>query len=84
MNLNRGESFSKSMIEHDIDPFSVVLRRYAFSFVQRLLNCDNNILQVLTKWKSFHSSALNRNWTQMLFSKLTDRACDLINVFSVL
>ena len=44
MGSSRRDSVSKAMVDLNIDPFIVIIRKYIVSFIQRVDSCDNAIV----------------------------------------
>jgi len=53
MGLGRQDSISAKMIDLNIDPFKVVMRKYIVGFNKRLDCCDNTIVSTLYNWSGF-------------------------------
>jgi len=59
---DRRDSVSKAMLDFNIDPFDVVIRKYIVSFSKRLHNCDNSIVSALYNWTDYQCSSLYKVW----------------------
>jgi hypothetical protein len=66
--LDRLCSISQKCIEYNIDSFKVLLRKSIFGFRTRLLNCDNTIIQSITRSTFYMSCSLTAKWNHLLFT----------------
>jgi len=65
--LNSQCSISEKCIEYNVDCLKVLLRKSVFSFRCRILECDNILVQGITKSTYFMSCKLNSRWNDILF-----------------
>ena len=70
MGLSRRDSMSKTMIDRNIDPFQVVLRKYTVSFIKRVEVCDNEIVIALYNWMGFRNCDLVKVWCKLAYSAM--------------
>lgn len=67
-NIARGHSISAIYVTNSIDSFNVLLRKHAYSFTTRLLNCDNELVSCVTNSLFFLlKSTLKQKWYSMLY-----------------
>jgi len=68
-NVKRGESISASMLNNNIDCFSVLLRKYHFSFRKRVFNsCNMYVKTVVNSFYFNHCSSFHNIWNKNLFT----------------
>ena len=60
-------SISSAMLDLNVTTFNAVLRKYMSGFVTRISNCDNEIINVLTKCVQFYKSSLSKQWCRDLY-----------------
>ena len=65
--LDRLDSISQKCIEYGIDSFKVLIRKAIFSFRNRLLTCENTIINCITR-STFLSCLLTDKWNRLLFT----------------
>ena len=66
MNVQR-EGTTMNMLKFNVDHLDVVLRKLLFGFRNRLLLCDNSIVQAIMCSLQFYSSSLFKTWDKILF-----------------
>ena len=65
MNVQR-EGTTMNMLKFNVDHLDVVLRKLLFGFRNRLLLCDNSIVQAIMCSLQFYSSSLFKTWDKIL------------------
>jgi hypothetical protein len=65
--LERDCSISQKCLEYNVDSLKVLLRKSAYSFRCRILQCDNILIQGLNKSNFFVSCSLTKRWNNLLF-----------------
>ena len=66
-NLDRRDSISQKCLYLGIDCLKVLLRRDVFSFRERVLKCQNKLVQCITMSTYFSSCRLMDKWNETLF-----------------
>ena len=67
--IKLGASISASMVGNKVDCFKVLLRKYHFSFRNRLFKSDNCYVKIIaTSFYFNHQSNLNKVWLSDLFN----------------
>jgi len=67
MGLHGQISISKTMIDANIDPFKVVMRKYIVGLSKRLDCCNNVIVNTLYNWLGFQNSNLFNVWCRSAY-----------------
>lgn len=66
-NVDKRTSVSKSMLEHSINTVDVILRKYCFSFKERLFASKNEFVQVLVNGLFFYNSRIFKRWQKDMY-----------------
>ena len=61
-------SISAKCLEFNVDSFKVLMRKCTFGFRNRILLCDNVLVQSITRPMIFVSSKINERWNDLLFT----------------
>ncbi len=67
MNLDRRASISKAMLDANVNAFEINVRQYIYSFMVRLNNSNNLVIEVLLNSFQYHSSAMFTQWYNELY-----------------
>ena len=65
--IDKRASISQSMIYHNINAHDVMLRKYSYSFKNRLYSSENKIVKILVNSLYFYGSSLFQRWTNELY-----------------
>ena len=59
---------TQQMLMLHIDPYDVIYRKLVFSFRNRILTCDNLLVQTIATSLHFYSTYLYKQWNKVLFT----------------
>jgi hypothetical protein len=68
MQISRRSSISKAFIEHNVDSFSVLVRKNITNFIKRINSSDNVLVSSYVSSQYFIYGKLNRMWQYFAFS----------------
>ena len=66
-NIRRGYSMSHIFVLNGVDHFNVLMRKYVYSFRERLLTCDNTLIQSIVNSLFYRVSSMSCKWPQLLY-----------------
>jgi hypothetical protein len=67
MTLDRRASISKAMLDANVNAFEINVRQNIYSFMVRLNNSNNLVIEVLLNSFQYHSSAIFTQWYNKLY-----------------
>ena len=60
-------SITADMLQHNCDPFDVLVRKLVYGFRTRLFNSDNGIVKLILNCNGFNCSQIFKCWKKILF-----------------
>ena len=67
-NFERDVSISSSMLELNINHFSIIMRKQIYNFMCRLESSENLLIYTILTSKYFRRSAMHCKWTDVLYT----------------
>lgn len=67
LDIKRGESMSQIFVQHGVDHFNVLIRKYIYSFRERLFLSENSLIRTIVSSLFYKVSVMTYKWNNVLY-----------------